>query len=63
MISKHFFKTLFLFTGIILLGLLGVLLINYFDKQNVKDVEQTQETDTKSTTKTQETKTKKPVAK
>ena len=28
---KHFLKTLIIFTGMILLGLLGVYLISYFD--------------------------------
>lgn len=29
---KHFIKTLLIFTGMIFLGLLGVYLINHFDK-------------------------------
>jgi len=32
MVTKHFFKILVVFTGMIILGLLGVLLVNYFDK-------------------------------
>lgn len=31
---KHFIKTLLIFFGIIFLGLLGVFLLNYFDKNN-----------------------------
>ena len=31
MITKHFFKTLLLFTGIIIIGLLGIFLVSYFD--------------------------------
>ena len=32
MANKHFFKTLLIFSGMILVGLLGVYLINYFDE-------------------------------
>lgn len=31
MVTKHFFKSVILFTGMILLGLLGVFLVSYFD--------------------------------
>jgi len=30
MITKHFFKTLVIFTGMILLGLVGIFLVSYF---------------------------------
>ena len=30
MINKHFFKTLILFVGIIMIGLLGIFLVSYF---------------------------------
>ena len=33
---KHFIKTLLLFTGMIFLGLLGVYLVNYLDKENTE---------------------------
>jgi hypothetical protein len=33
MITKHFFKTLLLFIGMIILGLIGVFLVNKFDKK------------------------------
>jgi hypothetical protein len=29
---KHFIKTLLIFSGMIFIGLLGVFLLNYFDK-------------------------------
>lgn len=32
MVTKHFFKILFLFTLMIILGMAGVLFIGYFDK-------------------------------
>jgi hypothetical protein len=35
---KHFIKTLIIFVGMILLGLLGVYLVNHFDKDNTKEV-------------------------
>ena len=31
--TKHFFKTLILFTGMIILGLVGVFLVSHFDKK------------------------------
>ncbi|MBU1727780.1 hypothetical protein KKA39_00475 [Patescibacteria group bacterium] len=31
MINKHFFKTLLIFTGMIILGLVGALIASYFD--------------------------------
>ena len=31
---KHFLKTLILFAGMIAIGLLGVFLLNHFDKGN-----------------------------
>ena len=30
---KHFLKTLIVFLGMIILGLIGVFLVNYFDKE------------------------------
>jgi len=30
--TKHFIKTLILFTGMIILGLIGVFLVSYFDE-------------------------------
>lgn len=33
--TKHFFKTLIIFTGMIILGLVGVFLVSYFDKGDV----------------------------
>lgn len=38
MITKHFIKTLIIFTGMIVLGLIGVFLASYFD-QKEKPVE------------------------
>jgi len=38
MATKHFFKTLFIFLGMILAGLLGVFLVNYFDKNQQSNV-------------------------
>ena len=32
MLTRHFLKTLILFTGMIILGLLWVFLVSYFDK-------------------------------
>jgi len=32
MITKHFFKILIIFIGIIVIGLIGVFLVGYFDK-------------------------------
>ncbi|MDE2399393.1 MAG: hypothetical protein KGL67_00030 [Patescibacteria group bacterium] len=32
MITKHFFKVLGLFVGMIIIGLVGVFLVAYFDK-------------------------------
>jgi hypothetical protein len=32
MITKHFFKVLILFAGMIILGLTGIFLVSYFDK-------------------------------
>ena len=34
MITKHFFKTLIMFSGIIAVGLIGVYLVSYFDGNN-----------------------------
>jgi hypothetical protein len=34
MVSKHFFKTVILFIGIISLGLVGVFLVSHFDVAN-----------------------------
>ncbi|MDQ3075568.1 MAG: hypothetical protein M3Q34_00355 [bacterium] len=31
MVNKHFFKTLIMFTGMIIVGLLGIFLVSYFD--------------------------------
>ncbi|MFA6524266.1 MAG: hypothetical protein WC264_02740 [Candidatus Paceibacterota bacterium] len=31
MITKHFFKILIIFIGIIIIGLIGVFLVGYFD--------------------------------
>lgn len=33
MLTRHFLKTLVVFTGLIVLGLIGVFLVSYFDKQ------------------------------
>jgi hypothetical protein len=33
MLTKHFLKTLILFTMMIMLGLVGVFLVGYFDKE------------------------------
>jgi len=30
---RHFLKTLIVFLGMIILGLIGVFLVNYFDKE------------------------------
>jgi hypothetical protein len=38
--AQHFFKTLTLFVGIVIIGLIGVLVISYFD-DNGKVVEKT----------------------
>ncbi len=35
MLNRHFFKTLVLFTGMILLGLIGIFLVSYFDEGGV----------------------------
>jgi hypothetical protein len=32
--NKHFIKTVLLFTGMIIVGLLGVFLLSYFDKSD-----------------------------
>jgi len=46
MITKHFFKTLLVFMGMIAIGLLGVFLVSHFDKTsnqvNVTDKDCTQ---------------------
>ena len=34
MITNHFLKSLILFTSMIVLGLIGVFLVSYFDKDN-----------------------------
>ncbi len=38
MITRHFFKTLFIFTAMIALGLAGVFLVNYYDQEKANDV-------------------------
>ncbi len=38
MITKHFFKTLILFAGMIILGLTGVVLVSYIDKNGESSV-------------------------
>jgi hypothetical protein len=35
MFTKHFLKTLIIFTGIIFLGLMGIFLVSYLDEQEV----------------------------
>jgi len=35
---KHFIKTLIIFAAMIFVGLLGVYLVNYFDKSDQADV-------------------------
>ncbi|MCX6747708.1 MAG: hypothetical protein NTW98_02050 [Candidatus Nomurabacteria bacterium] len=37
MVNKHFFKTLIVFTGMIIVGLLGVFLVSYFDEAGVSE--------------------------
>ena len=32
MFTKHFFKTLIMFSGIIMIGLIGAYLVSYFDR-------------------------------
>ena len=32
MVTKHFFKILIVFTGMIILGLVGILLVDHFDE-------------------------------
>jgi len=34
MVTKHFFKTVILFSGMIILGLIGVFLVNHFDQES-----------------------------
>jgi len=34
MVTKHFLKTLIIFTGMIILGLTGIFLVGHFDKEN-----------------------------
>ncbi len=34
MVNKHFFKTLIIFTLIIVFGLIGMLVVSYFDTSN-----------------------------
>lgn len=34
MINKHFMKTLFLFTGMIILGLSVIFLVSYLEEEN-----------------------------
>lgn len=36
MITKHFFKILIIFSGMIALGLLGIFLVSYFDRVNTE---------------------------
>jgi hypothetical protein len=38
MITKHFFKIMAIFVGMIVLGLIGVILINYFDQSGINEV-------------------------
>lgn len=33
MLTKHFLKTLIIFTGIIFLGLVGIFLVSYLDEK------------------------------
>lgn len=33
MVTKHFFKTLIMFSGIIILGLIGVFIVSYYDEE------------------------------
>jgi len=42
MLTKHFFKTLVMFSGIIAIGLIGVFLISYFSSNNDKVEVETQ---------------------
>jgi len=39
MITKHFFKTLVIFTGMIIFGLIGVFLVNHFDQNEKSNIE------------------------
>ena len=41
MFSRHFLKTLIMFTGMIILGLLGVFLVSYFDERREEGTTQT----------------------
>jgi hypothetical protein len=45
MITKHFFKILVLFIGMITLGLLGVFLVNYFDLAKQEELKKTESLD------------------
>jgi cell division protein FtsX len=38
MVTKHFFKILTIFTLMIVLGLVGVFLVGYLDKDNGKNL-------------------------
>ena len=38
MFTKHFFKTLIFFAGIIILGLTGVFLVNYFSQEGKETI-------------------------
>jgi hypothetical protein len=40
--TKHFLKTLIMFTGMIILGLVGVFLVSYFDEVGAGDENQTE---------------------
>jgi hypothetical protein len=40
--TKHFLKTLIMFTGMIILGLVGVFLVSYFDEVGAGDETQTE---------------------
>ena len=37
MLTKHFLKTLVIFLGMIMLGLVGVFLVSYFDEGGARD--------------------------
>ncbi|MEX2052379.1 MAG: hypothetical protein WD991_01630 [Candidatus Paceibacterota bacterium] len=43
MINKHFFKSLILFAGMILLGMVGVFVVNYFDTEKPEAVQTEEE--------------------
>lgn len=41
MMTRHFLKTLIMFSGMIILGLLGVFLVSYFDRDGVESTDTT----------------------